>query len=103
MDWDNTDEHWLDDFWKGYAQPPSYMQSLTPFHSLLMMRHANKRPPCSIRRFTLRWLSVDELSFDRAKHIPVSARTPGFRAVACYDGTEISALSAFELLKAYST
>jgi hypothetical protein len=33
----------------------------------------------------------------------VSQGTPGYRAVACYDGTEISAESSFELLKAFST
>jgi len=33
----------------------------------------------------------------------VSRKTPGFRAVACYDGTEISAESAYELLKAISS
>jgi hypothetical protein len=49
------------------------------------------------------WLCLTELSFDKVKHIPISQRTPGFRAIACFDGTEISAESAFELLKAFST
>ncbi|KAI0436740.1 kinase-like protein [Xylaria telfairii] len=53
-------------------------------------------------RFTLNWLSLTELPFVGVKHVPVSSRTPGFRAIACYDGTEISAPSAFELLQAYS-
>ncbi|KAI1747500.1 kinase-like protein [Xylaria castorea] len=70
MDWVNTDQHWLEDNWKG--------------------------------RFTLNWLSLTELPFVGVKHVPVSSRTPGFRAIACYDGTEISAPSAFELLQAYS-
>ncbi|KAI0449502.1 kinase-like protein [Xylaria acuta] len=70
MDWVNTDEHWLEDNWKG--------------------------------RFTLNWLSLTELPFAGVRHVPVSSRTPGFRAIACYDGTEISAPSAFELLQAYS-
>ncbi|KAI0478342.1 kinase-like protein [Xylaria cf. heliscus] len=70
MDWVNTDEHWLEDNWKG--------------------------------RFTLNWLTLAELPFVGVKHVPVSSRTPGFRAIACYDGTEISAPSAFELLQAYS-
>lgn len=55
------------------------------------------------RRFDLNWLCLTEISFDKVKHIPVSQRTPGFRAVACYDGTEISAESAFELLKVFSS
>ncbi|KAI8944621.1 kinase-like protein [Xylaria longipes] len=71
MDWVNTDNHWVEDNWKG--------------------------------RFTLNWLSLTELPFAGVKHVPVSSRTPGFRAIACYDGTEISAPSAFELLQAYST
>ncbi|KAI0202425.1 kinase-like protein [Astrocystis sublimbata] len=71
LDWVHTDEHWLEDNWKG--------------------------------RFTLNWLSLAELPFAGVKHVPVSSRTPGFRAIACYDGTEISAPSAFELLQAYST
>jgi len=33
----------------------------------------------------------------------VSQKSPGFRAIACYDGTEISTVSAFELLKAFSS
>ncbi|KAI8622929.1 kinase-like protein [Xylariaceae sp. FL1651] len=70
MDWENTDEHWLENSWQG--------------------------------RFTLDWLCLTELPFQGVKHIPVSSRTPGFRAIACYDGTEISAPSAFELLKAFS-
>jgi hypothetical protein len=45
---------------------------------------------------------LTELSFDKVKHIPVSQKTPGFRAISCYDGTEISTTSAFELLKAFS-
>ncbi|KAK0719030.1 kinase-like domain-containing protein [Apiosordaria backusii] len=53
-------------------------------------------------RFTLTWLSHTELSFDLVKHVPVKETTPGFRAVACYDGTEISPGSAFELLRVYS-
>lgn len=53
-------------------------------------------------RFTIDWLTSTELSFDRVKHIPVLETAPGFRAVACYDGTEISPGSAFELLRAYS-
>lgn len=32
----------------------------------------------------------------------MSEKTPGFRAIACYDGTEIAATSAFELMKAFS-
>ncbi|KAI1152794.1 kinase-like protein [Nemania diffusa] len=71
MDWETTDEHWVDDSWKG--------------------------------RFTLNWLCLTELPFAGVRHVPVSSRTPGFRAIACYDGTEISAPSAFELLQAYST
>ncbi|RWA10238.1 hypothetical protein EKO27_g4887 [Xylaria grammica] len=70
MDWVNTDEHWLEDSWKG--------------------------------RFTLNWLCLTELPFAGVKHVPVKSTTPGFRAIACYDGTEISASSAFELLKAYT-
>ncbi|KAJ8124518.1 hypothetical protein O1611_g9122 [Lasiodiplodia mahajangana] len=70
MDWETTDEHWLEDSWRG--------------------------------RFTLRWLCLTELPFAGVRHVPVSSRTPGFRAIACYDGTEISAPSAFELLQAYS-
>ncbi|KXX81529.1 Serine/threonine-protein kinase 17B [Madurella mycetomatis] len=54
-------------------------------------------------RFTVNWLSHTELSFDRVKHVPVKESTPGFRAVACYDGTEISRGSAWELLRAYSS
>ncbi|KAJ2998563.1 hypothetical protein NUW58_g282 [Xylaria curta] len=70
MDWINTDEHWLEDNWRG--------------------------------RFTLNWLCLTELPFAGVRNVPVSSRTPGFRAIACYDGTEISAPSAFELLQAYS-
>ncbi|GAW16625.1 hypothetical protein ANO14919_060580 [Xylariales sp. No.14919] len=70
MDWVNTDEHWVEDSWKG--------------------------------RFTLNWLCLTELPFAGVKHVPVKSTTPGFRAIACYDGTEISASSAFELLKAYT-
>ncbi|KAK4171416.1 putative serine/threonine-protein kinase [Triangularia setosa] len=53
-------------------------------------------------RFTLTWLSHTELSFDLVNHVPVKESTPGFRAIACYDGTEISPGSAYELLRAYS-
>jgi hypothetical protein len=53
-------------------------------------------------RFTLTWLSHRELTFDRVKHVPVKESTPGFRAIACYDRTEISKGSAWELLRAYS-
>src|SRR5690349_14296596 len=53
-------------------------------------------------RFTLEWLSHAELSFDRVKHVPVKESTPGFRAISCYDGQEISRGSAWELLRAYS-
>ncbi|KAK4183353.1 putative serine/threonine-protein kinase, partial [Podospora australis] len=53
-------------------------------------------------RFTLTWLSHSELSFDLVKHVPVKETTPNFRAIACYDGTEISPGSAFELLRVYS-
>ncbi|KAK4225590.1 putative serine/threonine-protein kinase [Podospora fimiseda] len=53
-------------------------------------------------RFTLDWLTHTELSFDLVRHVPVRESTPGFRAVTCYDGTEISRGSAFELLRAYS-
>ena len=49
------------------------------------------------------WLSFNEVSFDRVKHVPVSEKTPGFRAIACYDGTEISPPSAFELLRAFAS
>jgi hypothetical protein len=48
-------------------------------------------------------ICLTEISFDKVKHIPVSQKTPGFRAVACHDGTEISAESAFELLKVFSS
>ena len=54
------------------------------------------------RRFTLNWLCLDELSFDRVKNVPVRVKTPGFRVIACYDGTQISPVSAFELLKAFT-
>ncbi|KAI0505472.1 kinase-like protein [Xylaria bambusicola] len=70
MDWAHTDDHWLEDSWKG--------------------------------RFTLNWLCLSELPFEGVKHVPVKSTTPGFRAISCYDGTEISAPSAFELLKAYT-
>ncbi|KAI0400646.1 kinase-like protein [Xylaria palmicola] len=53
-------------------------------------------------RFTLRWLCLTELPFAGVRHVPVSSKTPGFRAIACYDGTEISVPSAFELLQAYT-
>ncbi|KAI0965629.1 kinase-like protein [Xylaria arbuscula] len=53
-------------------------------------------------RFTLNWLSMTELPFAGVKHVPVKSTTPGFRAISCYDGTEISAPSAFELLQAYT-
>ncbi|KAH7143414.1 kinase-like domain-containing protein [Dactylonectria macrodidyma] len=71
MDWDNTDEHWVEDSWRG--------------------------------RFTLEWLCLVELSFDRVKHIPVKETTPKFLAISCYDGTEIVASSAYELLKEFSS
>jgi len=48
------------------------------------------------------WVCLTEVSFDKVKHIPISRRTPGLHAIACFDGTEISAESAFELLKAFS-
>ncbi len=54
------------------------------------------------RRFDVDWLYLTEISFDKVKTIPVRKSTPGFRAVACYDGTEISADSAFRLLRAIS-
>jgi hypothetical protein len=53
-------------------------------------------------RFMMEWLSHAVLSFDLVKHVPVKETTPGFRAIACYDGTEISRGSAWELLRAYS-
>ncbi|KAK5637118.1 hypothetical protein RRF57_012830 [Xylaria bambusicola] len=70
MDWAHTDDHWLEDSWKG--------------------------------RFTLNWLCLSELPFEGVRHVPVKSTTPGFRAISCYDGTEISAPSAFELLQAYT-
>ncbi|KAI0811653.1 kinase-like protein [Xylaria sp. FL0064] len=53
-------------------------------------------------RFTLDWLCLTELPFVGVKHVPVKSTTPGFRAISCFDGTEISASSAFELLRAYT-
>ncbi|KAK4107344.1 kinase-like protein [Canariomyces notabilis] len=53
-------------------------------------------------RFMMEWLSHAVLSFDLVKHVPVKETTPRFRAIACYDGTEISRGSAWELLRAYS-
>ncbi|KAI6778104.1 uncharacterized protein J7T54_001524 [Emericellopsis cladophorae] len=53
-------------------------------------------------RFTLDWLTLNEVSFDLVKHVPVKPSTPGFRAISCYDGTEIAASSAFELLRAFA-
>ncbi|KAK0621044.1 kinase-like domain-containing protein [Immersiella caudata] len=53
-------------------------------------------------RFSLTWLTHTEISFDLVKHVPVKESTPGFRAIACYDGTEISPGSAFEILRVYS-
>ncbi|KAI3318434.1 kinase-like protein [Xylariaceae sp. AK1471] len=53
-------------------------------------------------RFTLRWLCLTELPFAGVKHVPVKSSTPGFRAISCFDGQEIAASSAFELLKAFS-
>ncbi|KAG9239394.1 calcium/calmodulin-dependent protein kinase [Amylocarpus encephaloides] len=71
LDWENTDDHWMEDTWRG--------------------------------RFTVDWLCLTEVSFDKTKTIPVSQKSPGFRAIACYDGTEVSALSGYELLKAFSS
>ncbi|KAK6533717.1 hypothetical protein TWF694_002648 [Orbilia ellipsospora] len=71
VDWDNTDEHWEDDIWKG--------------------------------RYDLDWICLNELPFARVKHVPVSSKTPNWRAIGCYDGTEISPQSAYELFKAFST
>ncbi|KAK4447956.1 putative serine/threonine-protein kinase [Podospora aff. communis PSN243] len=53
-------------------------------------------------RFSITWLTHTEISFDLVKHVPVKESTPGFRAIACHDGTEISPGSAFELLRVYS-
>ncbi|KAK6503323.1 hypothetical protein TWF481_008346 [Arthrobotrys musiformis] len=53
-------------------------------------------------RYALNWICLTELPFARVKNVPVSAKTPNWRAIACYDGTEISAPSAYELLKAFS-
>ncbi|KAH6617484.1 kinase-like domain-containing protein [Chaetomium tenue] len=53
-------------------------------------------------RFTMEWLSLVELPFDGVKHVPVKESTPGFRAISCYDGTQISRGSAWELFRAYS-
>ncbi|KAK6339742.1 hypothetical protein TWF718_009136 [Orbilia javanica] len=53
-------------------------------------------------RYALEWICITELPFARVKNVPVSAKTPNWRAIACYDGTEISALSAYEILKAFS-
>jgi hypothetical protein len=53
-------------------------------------------------RFTLEWLSFTELPFEGVKHVPVKETTPGFRAISCFDGQEISRGSAWELLRAYS-
>lgn len=53
-------------------------------------------------RLTLEWLSLIELPFDGVKHVPVKESTPGFRAISCYDGTQISRGSAWELFRAYS-
>ena len=50
----------------------------------------------------MEWLSHKELSFDHVKHVPVKETTPGWRAIGCYDGTEISKGSAWELMRAYS-
>lgn len=55
------------------------------------------------RRFTLERLCLDELPFDRVSRVPARASTPGFRAIACYDGTEISAASAYEPLQAFTS
>ncbi|KAF2098974.1 hypothetical protein NA57DRAFT_76208 [Rhizodiscina lignyota] len=52
--------------------------------------------------FTLDWICFNELPFSKVKHVPISQRKPGFRAISCFDGTEVSAPSAFELLKAFS-
>ena len=50
----------------------------------------------------LDWICLTELSFDLVKHVPVKKETPGFRAISCPDGQEISAGSAYQLLKAFS-
>lgn len=54
-------------------------------------------------RFTPGWLCLDELPFDRVSRVPVRESTPGFRAIACYDGIEMSAASAYELLQAFTS
>jgi hypothetical protein len=41
------------------------------------------------RRFTLDWISLTEVSFDIVNHIPVSETSGKYRAISCYDGTDI--------------
>ena len=53
------------------------------------------------RRFTLRWLCLNELSFEGVKNVPVSLGK-SYRAIACFDATEICPESGYELLRAYS-
>jgi len=48
------------------------------------------------------WLTHTEISFDLVNHVPVNENTPKFLAIACYDGTQISPGSGFELLRVYS-
>ena len=49
------------------------------------------------------WLCLTEISFDRVKHLPVKPTSGNYRAIACYDGTEICTESAFEMLKVFSS
>jgi hypothetical protein len=54
------------------------------------------------RRYTVNWICLTELRFEKVKKIPVSQRSPGYRAIGCYDGTEISAQSGYKVLRAFS-
>ncbi|KAF3934307.1 hypothetical protein ABW19_dt0207196 [Dactylella cylindrospora] len=53
-------------------------------------------------RFRVRWICFTELPFVGVKTVPIAPKTPGYRAISCFDGTEIVPGSAFELLKAFS-
>lgn len=52
-------------------------------------------------RFTVDWVSLNELSFDGIKNVPAHLGT-GRRAIAVMDGQEICPESGYELLRAYS-
>lgn len=55
-----------------------------------------------VRRFTLSWLCITEVSYSQLKHLQVKDNpSSDWSVTSCYDGTEICAASGIEMLRIF--